>query len=240
MTSELCQRELSELLEARSNDEICRKVQTLAHRLGFEYFIFGARRCTPQGKVEDTVLNGYPPNWRQVYESRQYIFVDPTVRHALSSHLPLLWSPAYFAQQQAHELYEHARQYGLRGGLTVPIHCPDHSVGMLSLAGESENAIGTSALQTVAQARLLGDYLHEALQRLSASRRTLTPDLFSNREAECLRWAAAGKTSWEIGRILGLSERTVNFHIGNAMRKLEATTRGQALAKAMALQLIQA
>jgi len=42
----------------------------------------------------------------------------------------------------------------------------------------------------------------------------------STRERECLHWVALGKTSWETGRILGLAERTVNFHIQNACRKL--------------------
>ena len=42
----------------------------------------------------------------------------------------------------------------------------------------------------------------------------------TQREKTCLQWAAVGKTSWEMGVILGLTERTVNFHIHNACRKL--------------------
>jgi DNA-binding response OmpR family regulator len=59
------------------------------------------------------------------------------------------------------------------------------------------------------------------------------------REVETLTWAARGKTFWEIGEILGLSKRTVEFHLENARRKLGVATRTQALIKAAAGHLIQ-
>ena len=61
----------------------------------------------------------------------------------------------------------------------------------------------------------------------------------SDREAETLTWAARGKTSAEIAQILGLSKRTVDFHIDNARTKLGATTRIQAAIKAMTGRLIE-
>jgi DNA-binding response OmpR family regulator len=59
------------------------------------------------------------------------------------------------------------------------------------------------------------------------------------REVEALTWAARGKTFWEIGEILGLSKRTVEFHLDNARRKLGVATRTQALIKAATGHLIQ-
>jgi DNA-binding response OmpR family regulator len=59
------------------------------------------------------------------------------------------------------------------------------------------------------------------------------------REVETLTWAARGKTFEEIGTILSLSKRTVEFHLDNARRKLGVATRTQALIKAAAGNLIQ-
>jgi len=56
----------------------------------------------------------------------------------------------------------------------------------------------------------------------------------TERELTCLQWVAIGKTSWETGRILGLAERTINFHIQNACRKLGV--HGRQAAITMALQ----
>jgi DNA-binding NarL/FixJ family response regulator len=58
------------------------------------------------------------------------------------------------------------------------------------------------------------------------------------REVETLTWAARGKTFGEIGEILGLSKRTVEFHLDNARRKLGVPTRTQALIKAATGHLI--
>jgi DNA-binding NarL/FixJ family response regulator len=60
----------------------------------------------------------------------------------------------------------------------------------------------------------------------------------NDRELECLTWSARGKTSPEIGIILSLSKRTVNFHIENACRKLNVSTRTEAVVKATSGRLI--
>jgi DNA-binding CsgD family transcriptional regulator len=65
------------------------------------------------------------------------------------------------------------------------------------------------------------------------------PGELSAREKACLSWAAVGKSSWEIGRILRISENTVIFHIKNAMRKLGANSRTLAAFKAVELGLIE-
>ena len=58
------------------------------------------------------------------------------------------------------------------------------------------------------------------------------------RELDCLRWCSRGKTNWEISRILGLSERTVEHYLSRANRKLGTATRAQAVARALQLELI--
>ncbi|MGP1613498.1 MAG: helix-turn-helix domain-containing protein [Pollutimonas bauzanensis] len=60
----------------------------------------------------------------------------------------------------------------------------------------------------------------------------------TDRELACLRWAAVGKTSWEMGVILGLTERTINFHVHNACRKLGVHGRQAAITAALQLGLL--
>jgi len=60
----------------------------------------------------------------------------------------------------------------------------------------------------------------------------------NDREVETLTWVARGKTSTEIAQILGLTKRTIDFHIDNARTKLGAATRTQAVIKAATGRLI--
>jgi LuxR family transcriptional regulator len=69
---------------------------------------------------------------------------------------------------------------------------------------------------------------------------TLTPppsDL-TLRELEVLRWTADGKTSGEVGQIMHISERTVNFHVNNALSKLGAVNKTAGVVKAAMLRLL--
>jgi DNA-binding NarL/FixJ family response regulator len=59
------------------------------------------------------------------------------------------------------------------------------------------------------------------------------------REVEVLTWVARGKTSADIAQILGLTKRTIDFHIDNAREKLGAATRTEAVVKAASGRLIE-
>jgi DNA-binding CsgD family transcriptional regulator len=58
-------------------------------------------------------------------------------------------------------------------------------------------------------------------------------DHLTEREREALVWIATGKSDWEIGEILGLSPKTVNYHVQNAKLKLGTRSRVQAIALAL-------
>lgn len=85
---------------------------------------------------------------------------------------------------------------------------------------------------------LLAALIRARLRRIPRlARQTVRAEL-GQREVETLTWAARGKSSTEIGEILGLSKRTVDFHIERARSKLGVATRVQAVMKATTGQLI--
>lgn len=90
--------------------------------------------------------------------------------------------------------------------------------------------IDFDVLSTIITARLAG-----------VARARLWPKLIelNDREVETLTWAARGKTSAEIAEILGITKRTVDFHVDNARAKLGAPTRTAAVIKAAAGRLIE-
>lgn len=66
--------------------------------------------------------------------------------------------------------------------------------------------------------------------------RTIAP--LSKRECEVLDWVSLGKSSWEISQLLGISEHTVKFHVSGILRKLDATSRSQAVAIALQMGML--
>ena len=88
--------------------------------------------------------------------------------------------------------------------------------------------------------QLFAVHAHEAALRIlipapsAAGAPSLTP-----RELESLRWTMEGKTAWEVGALLGISERTAVLHVNNAMHKLGCVNKHQAVLRALRLGLIR-
>lgn len=61
----------------------------------------------------------------------------------------------------------------------------------------------------------------------------------SAREKEVLKWMAHGKGTTDISQVMGISERTVKFHVGNIKKKLDAGSRAHAVAIAVNKGLIE-
>jgi LuxR family quorum sensing-dependent transcriptional regulator len=120
--------------------------------------------------------------------------------------------------------------------LIVPVSRLLEFAGVMLFKGPAPDAspIVRSALHVLA---------HCAFDRLRTQRyepKRREQNILSRREAECLRWAAAGKTDNEIGAILSISPRTARFHIENAKKKLGVSTRIQAVTEALRLKAIAA
>jgi DNA-binding CsgD family transcriptional regulator len=84
---------------------------------------------------------------------------------------------------------------------------------------------------------ILANYFHSHMMRINGN--DADQDLIvSARELDCLKWTAAGKTAWEASVILGISERTVRFHLNAAREKMNCATTAQAVAKAVSRNMI--
>ena len=69
-------------------------------------------------------------------------------------------------------------------------------------------------------------------------KKTETKTKVTDRERAVLQFLSQGATSHDIAEALTISERTVKFHIGNIIRKLEAKNRTNAVVMAMVRGLL--
>ena len=233
--------QLMSLLKSDSTGGWSAALFSLARDQGFDSVLYGAVG-SKHAKLENAFLqSNYSPTWRARYDADKLAYVDPTVSHCLVSALPIVWEPDTFHLPGQRELYEEACGYGIRSGITFPIHGPNGEFGVVSFAsdarpnGEFDNMIG----QLMPALSLIRDYAFESsLQYIAAKPASEAAPRLTRRELEVLNWVMAGKSSWEISKIVLCSEATVNFHIGNIRTKFNVNTRQQALVKAISLGII--
>ena len=208
-----------------------------ANQLGFEYCALGMRLPLPFSNPRTVMFNNYPQAWQQRYQAEQYLLTDPTVAQGLTSTRPMLWSEALFASSRP--LWEDACGHGLQIGWAQPTHDLKGVASLLTLA-RSRDTIDRSEYQAkVQEMQWLAQAAHAALSNILAARPDGVASIrLTEREVEVLRWAADGKTASETAEILVISERTVIFHIDNALRKLGAVNKTAGVLKAAMLRLI--
>lgn len=228
---------LQQLLECRSADELRASSAQQVRRLGFDNWIY---TLGSSSHAWPDRLNAYPADWMAHYRRQGYFEIDPVVDHCRRHTTPCLWAADPRARRAGYrtEFFREAADYGLRAGIALPIHGPGGRSSMVSVATSDTAHVGDH-LARLGELQLLASFMHEAGLRLVGheSREPESVHL-TTRELDCLRWAAEGKTSWEIGCLLTIGERTATFHLNNAARKLGVMGRRQAIAKAMSLQLI--
>lgn len=228
---------LNALLEIDSEQDLFTHIAKAASKLGFEYCAYGIQMPVPISRPRVAMFNNYSVQWQQCYQERGYLRVDPTVLHALKSTLPIIWSDRLF--ESSRNMWEEAREHGLRFGWAQASRDASGAIGLLSLSRSADHL--TAEELTYHQARMswLAQYAHAAMSRLLAPK--LAPEsqvLLTKREKEVLCWTAEGKTAYEISQILSVAERTVNFHINNVIAKLGTSNKTQAAVKAAALGLL--
>ena len=212
----------------------------VSQKLQFNSFIYALRTPTNFSNAQVIMLDGYPEGWVKHYFAAAYYESDPVLAWCIHEILPIRWSDLVLDPGSAAEaMMRDAAEYGLRDGVTMPVHTPQGELGILSLSVDAQpeqaRVITEAALSIVP---LLATHLHQAVRRLG----NFSTEVHSNltiRERECLTWAADGKTSGEIAMLLGISDNTVNFHLNNAMQKLDVVSRQHAIGKASFQRLIK-
>jgi len=211
--------------------------ETLTH-LGFSHFILASRAA---GSAPEA-FGPYDRNHLAAYRTEGFHYVDPVAQLLAKSWLPVAWDYRHHLSApnpQCVELFQRSRAIGYQCGISTQISGPTGQKYVLACifdgAPESfwarQAALGHDVL-------ILGAYLARAHHELARHDEATTS--LTERERQCLTWTSRGKTAWEISKILGVRERTVNFHLQNAMGKLETSSKHHAWLKAVNLGMLEA
>lgn len=115
---------------------------------------------------------------------------------------------------------------------------PDHAADDIFLSFEAGARGHTPRTKVIF--KHIGPHLHRKYTQLSdAGAKKNRAGSLTSREKEILLWVKEGKSTWEISAILGISRDTVKFHMKNIFRKLNTTSRSQAVAAAFGSGLIE-
>jgi DNA-binding CsgD family transcriptional regulator len=227
---------IDSLSESHDISQLRECMRTTAAALELSCFAY----FTIRSDTAPRLISTYPSKWIDHYLKHKYEQLDPVITGAASDTEPFQWGidlqPRSLSVAQQ-KLFEEAASFGISCGFTVPIHDRYGAIAAVTFAAEERHA--PIFIRRIERHReilqLLAMYFHAHVRKNFAFRRIGTVSL-SPREVECLKWAAEGKSAWEIGRILGISKHTAATYLENAKTKLGVRTTVQAVARIAALR----
>lgn len=201
---------------------------------GYQNAVFAKTR---DRRVVDIPWLKFPTGYAESYVENAWDQIDPIVHVVHSARRPFTWAEACERTKlspRQNRFLADCRDMGVHSGITIPLHGPGTDVDLISLSLRDERQARSDRLAIMYgltfQYRL-------RLSEINDERRTPGQEL-TTKETECLRWCKEGKTNWEIGEILSISEKTVEFHLSNTIRKLGVSNRITAVVKGIQTGII--
>jgi LuxR family quorum sensing-dependent transcriptional regulator len=217
----------------KTPEEVVEQLASALSVFGFSTILITGVPEPPQRVEPYFLMNGWPRGWSGHHAKANHYADDPAAAWCRRTINPFEWSQAISPPKQSPPLaplVPTAEDLGMKKGFLVPVIRATGSTSCVTMAGErpelesrAKRAVYMLSLYAHARAVSLLDCTDGA-----GPRRELTL-----REREVLQWIAAGKSSWDVSVILGISERTVNWLISRAARKLNAVNRTHAVVNAI-------
>jgi len=218
-----------------SPDRLAAEFLKTIEGLGFRHFACCSHVDPFHPPPEAVMLHNYPRGWVRTFSEAMLYEIDPVLRRAESKPLPFFWDAAFESDaitRSQKMILADAAGYGLTHGYTIPLRLswlPGSLRASCSVIPDNRH-VDPQHYVTV---EVLATYLYFFASRahapwLASARAELTP-----RERQCLTLVAQGKGDWTIGRMLGLGESTVHYHIEQLKRRLRVATRTQAVVQAL-------
>lgn len=227
---------LTDISSLATSESMLKEALTDAvHQLGFDWYAY--LNVQP---VRTYAVSNYPAEWQQRYVARDYRRVDPVVKTARARMEAFTWatkSPTKASSARVRTLYSEAGDFGIRSGISIPIRTAFGHMSMLTVASHKPALSLDRDIDQLAAVTAVA-LLHAKLEQQDAAPTASIQIELTARQALCLKWSAEGKSMKAIATIEGMSFATVNFHLNNARKVLDAGSLAQATALATKLKLI--
>lgn len=184
-------------------------------------------------------ITNYPEAWVETYVARNMVGSDPVHLASHRTNVGFRWGDVgrYIRLSLDHRaMLDDTRHAGIEEGYTVPANVPGEANGSCTFAIRRGARLPD---QNLAMAQLVGSFAFQAarslVMRAQAQAQAQPPDppQLTQRQLECVLLVGRGKSDWEIGRILGISEETVKHHLKQAREHYDVARRVQLVMRAV-------
>lgn len=182
-------------------------------------------------------ITNYPEAWVETYVARNMVAQDPVHLASHRTNVGFRWDDVgnFIRLTLDHRaMFDDTRRAGIEEGYTVPANVPGEANGSCTFAVRRGARLPE---ENLAMAQLVGSFAFQAarsmVMRAQMQPRLPEPPPLTQRQLDCVLLVGRGKSDWEIGRILGISEETVKHHLKLAREHYDVAKRVQVVMRAV-------
>lgn len=203
--------------------------------LGFHKHITSSVVDLAAPPANSILISKYPQEWLDRYIDENYCDFDEVVKSAFNQSTPYIWRDLK-RDKKNQQIFSESSEFGIVRGITIPIFVEGFYPSTVNIAGDDMDI----PEENFHALHLISIHYHDLILKIKTHSKDETHKIIklTKRQKECLQWAAVGKSYNDIGDILSISSRTVQFHISNTMKKFGVVTHEQAIAKATSMGIV--
>lgn len=219
---------------ARTEQMLKEALAELVQDLGFDCYAY--LNIQP---IRTFAVSNYAPEWQARYLTQNYARIDPVVSMAKKQMKAFTWASraSRSLSRPLRRFYSEAGDFGIQSGISIPVRTAFGHMSMLTLASHKPSLRLKTDIDQIAAVTAVAQ-LHAKLEQQDAEPTAAVEIDLKAKQILCLKWSAEGKTMKDIASIEGMSFATVNFHLNNARKALDAASLAQATALATKHKLI--
>jgi LuxR family transcriptional regulator len=226
---------ISYVSEANDHAELHDAIQFGLSELDFASYNLSCHRRSKHQLVMTPTLTSWSKEGVSSYDAAQWYERDPLLAYAFNGRAPKAWAPQEWRGcTQFGDYADYLDRVGILSGVTAPLTSQPGTFSVFTAISISESALNAGAADAVyivGQAAMLRA---EALGLIKANQPSTIGnallDVLTAQQVEILEWARQGKSNGDIALITGRSKRGVAYHMSEILRKLDVSTRTQAVA----------
>jgi DNA-binding CsgD family transcriptional regulator len=232
---------LTETILGNDDNDLAETLKVIASEIGLTHIAY--LRLSPDKSPDICLLVAvvtYTRLWQHRYFVKKYMTTDPVISYGREVDQPFDWANVPVDDPATKAFFADALNHSVgRNGLSIPLRNRRGVFALVSFTSDlTQDEWEVYKTANMAKLKLLSVLIDSASHinfKLPAF-----PVHLSNREEQCLLWAARGKTYQEIAEILGLAFGSVKTHLDAARHKLHCMNLTHAAAVAFATGVIPA
>ncbi|WP_130835817.1 helix-turn-helix transcriptional regulator [[Erwinia] mediterraneensis] len=199
--------------------------------------IFAYAIMNKKEPLKMAIINNHP-TWFDIYLEKHYQLIDPVIIKSLKTVQDFSWDKEVLtpASYKLPKIFAAGEKHNIESGHTFVLHDYKNNLAVLSLIAYESCSFDIETNRAALQSFFIS--LHEEMLRSYDGIHKNNANALSQRESEVLYWVGLGKTYFETSVILGISQRTVKFHINNIVKKLGVSNARHAVKLSIELDLL--